>query len=335
MTDDSKIDLRQLPKAHLHVHLELAMRRDTLEELASRYGVKTPTRADAPDPWNYLIELYTACMGVLRTERDVERMLDEIVEDCALEGVVWIEPTLLVPAYRTLFGDDAAAVRSISELFQGACARHGVGGGLIIIADRTDTPEAAVEQASIAASFAGRGVVGFGLANHEVGYPGSPFRDAFGIAKDAGLLLAPHAGEMVGAYAVEEALDHLYAHRIAHGVTAATDDQVVKRLVQENICLDICPTSNLYLNIYPSWDQHPLPKLVAAGVKCSINADDPIVFGVSILDEYHNCRTHLGLSDAELSWIAKSSIEASAAPASQKSRWLALIDPHPSALEEP
>ncbi len=207
-----------------------------------------------------------------------------------------------------------------------ASARHGVRGGMLVIADRTASAEEAIEQANVAARMAGRGVVGFGLANYEPGFPGAPFERAFAIAKEAGLVSAPHAGELVGPAAVEEALDLLQADRIGHGVTAAQDPDLVARLAASGVCLDVCPSSNLKLGMFAGWAEHPLPLLINAGVRCSINADDPIIFGVNMLDEYENCRTRMGLTDSQLMWAARSSIEASAAEASLKAGWVAALE---------
>lgn len=320
------LDLRSLPKAHLHIHIEAAMRRDTLQDLSARYGAKIPLEEECADAWDYVIKLYTILFDVLRTEKDVERLIDEFYADSAEEGVVWVEPTVLAPPYRAVFGDDMSTVQAFAQMMEAASARHGVRGGMLVIADRTASAEEALAQANVAARMAGRGVVGFGLANYEPGYPGAPFERAFALAKEAGLVIAPHAGELVGPEAVEEALDLLQADRIGHGVTAAQDPNLVARLAAGGVCLDVCPSSNLRLGMFAGWAEHPLPLLINAGVRCSINADDPIIFGVNMLDEYESCRARMGLTDRQLMWAARSSIEASAAEASLKTEWMAALE---------
>ncbi len=109
------LDLRILPKAHLHIHVEAAMRRDTLQDLAGRYGVRVPLEEECADAWDYVIKLYTVLFDVLRTEKDVERLIDEFYADSAEEGVVWVEPTVLAPPYRAVFGDDMSTVQAFAK----------------------------------------------------------------------------------------------------------------------------------------------------------------------------------------------------------------------------
>jgi adenosine deaminase len=178
----------------------------------------------------------------------------------------------------------------------------------MVTVDRTAGIGEAVELAELAARFAGRGVASLGLANNEVGYPAEQFEAAFAIAKAAGLASTPHAGELAGASAVTAAIDALQADRLQHGIRAVEDQSVVERLSELDICLDVCPTSNVLLGIAPSLEAHPLPRLLAAGVACSINADDPTLFGAGILDEYENCRSAMGLTDDQLALCARSSL---------------------------
>jgi adenosine deaminase len=135
-----------------------------------------------------------------------------------------------------------------------------------------------------------------------------------------GLLSTPHAGEIApapgqGAASVAGALNALHADRIAHGVLAASDPELVTRLANEQVCLDVCPSSNLNLSVYPSLAEHPLPALLAAGVPCSIGSDDPLLFGPGLLEEYELCRHEMGLDDLQFSRLAKASFQHSGAPA--------------------
>ena len=140
----------------------------------------------------------------------------------------------------------------------------------------------------------------FGLANDEAIGPPEPYAEAFAIAKDAGLLSAPHAGELAGPESVWGALDTLAPDRLQHGVRAIEDPELVKRLADSDIVLDVCPTSNLLLSVYPSLAEHPLPRLLEAGIQCSLNGDDPLLFGPGLLEEYELARSEMGLDDAAL-----------------------------------
>jgi adenosine deaminase len=162
--------------------------------------------------------------------------------------------------------------------------------------------------------------VAFGLHGKEEGHPPAPFAAAFALALDrTGLLSAPHAGEIApapgaGAASVAGALDHLRARRIAHGVLAIEDDALVARLAEEQVCLDVCPTSNLLLGVFASPQAHPLPRLLQAGVPCTLGSDDPLLFGASLLDEFALCREHMGLDDDRLAAMARNSFVHSGAP---------------------
>ena len=146
------------------------------------------------------------------------------------------------------------------------------------------------------------------------------------MARDAGLLSCPHAGELDGPASVWRALDALDADRIQHGVRAIEDPALLARLAADEVCLDVCPTSNVCLKVVPSIEEHPLPQLLDAGIRCSLNGDDPLFFGASLLEEYELCRERLGLSDEQLATIARSSIDASGAPAGLKADARAGID---------
>jgi adenosine deaminase len=209
---------------------------------------------------------------------------------------------------------------------QRASRELGVGVGFILSANRTRPPEEAVELAQLAARYADAGVVGFGLADDETRGAAELFGEAFAIAREAGLISAPHAGEHGGPESVRAALDVLGAKRIMHGVRSASDPSLLHRLVEEEITLDVCPTSNVVLQVVPTLAEHPLPALLAAGVSVSLNADDPLFFNSGVLAEYQLARTHFGLDDATLAAIARTSIQSSGAPTTLKSVALARIE---------
>ena len=311
--------LVSLPKAHLHVHLEGAMRPATLEELALSYGVPVPVPADHYGTFAAFQRRYLAARAVLRGLDDLARLVREVVEDAATDGAVWVEPAVHLPDHRAL-GSDAEVLGALVEAGRRAGAAAGVGVGWLLTADRAREPELALEQAALSARHAGSDVVAFGLANDEAARPPEPFAAAFAVARGAGLLSAPHAGEHAGPPSVRGALEALGADRVQHGVRAVEDPGLVRRLAGEGVCLDVCPTSNVALGVVPALGAHPLPALLEAGVPCSINADDPLLFGVGLLDEYETSRRHLGLDDVALAACARSSLEHSAAPADLRGR---------------
>ena len=312
-------DLASLPKAHLHVHLEGAMRPSTLSTLAAQYSIDVPpTRGYGS--FAAFAGMYLAACDVLRGEDDIRRLFDEVIEDAALAGCVWVEPAFYLPRHAPLLGSDEKVLDVALDALATSAERHGIGAGLIVAADRTVDPEEAVGLAELAVGHADRGVVAFGLANDEARFGPVPFAEAFAIARDGGLLSVPHAGEHDGPSSVVGALDDLGAHRIQHGVRAVEDATLVARLADSSVCLDVCPTSNVMLSVVPTLEEHPLGALLDAGVRCSVNADDPLLFGPGLLEEYELCRTVLGFDDARLAHIAACSIDASGAPAALKAR---------------
>lgn len=193
-------------------------------------------------------------------------------------------------------------------------------------ARRNADPAEAVETARLAARRAGDGVVSFGLAGDEARYASEPFAEAFDIARRAGLISAPHAGELAGPDSVRAALDVLGARRIAHGVRAVEDPALVARLAEEGIVLDVCPTSNVALGVVESLSAHPLPVLLRAGVRCTLNADDPLLFGPGLLEEYATARTAFALTDPQIAAIARTSVESSGAQRAMVEDAVARID---------
>ena len=310
-------ELRTLPKAHLHVHLEGAMRATTLAELAADAGIPVPeTRGYGS--FAAFSDMYVAACDVLRTPEQLARLVHEVVEDGVLGGAVWVEPAIYLPHHRERLGPDELVLEIVLDAAAAAAEHFGVGVGFMVAADRTVDPSDAVEQAHLAVAHADRGVVAFGLANDETIGPPEIFAEAFTIARDGGLLSPPHAGELLGPESVRAALDHLGADRIQHGVRAIEDPDLVQRVADAGVCFDVCPTSNLLLSVVPTLEEHPLPALLAAGVPCSLNGDDPLLFGTNLLEEYEVARDVLGLDDAALAAVAGHSVDAAGAPDSLK-----------------
>lgn len=306
-------DLAALPKAHLHLHLEGAIRPSTVTDLAASRGVDAPpTRGYSS--FTEFGERYRGISRLIQTEDEVRRVVREVVEDAAADGAVWLEPHLYPPRYAEVFGSREAALEAVIETAVDTGERVGVGVGFMVAVLRDVDPAEAIELAELAVRYADRGVVSFGLAADEALHPPEPFAEAFAIARAGGLISAPHAGELAGPASVIGALDALGAKRICHGVRSIEDRALVERLVADDIVLDVCPSSNVMLQVSPSLAEHPLRLLLAAGVRCTLNADDPLLFGPGLLDEYVLARTAMSLSDDELASIARTSVEVSGAP---------------------
>lgn len=301
------------------------MRPTTLAELADTAGIPVP-EIRGYGSFSAFSDTYVAACQVLVTPDDFARLVFEVVEDSVLDGAVWVEPSFYAPHHRNRFGEDEEIVDMVLDALHAAGEQLGVGVGLMLAADRTVEPSVAVEQARLAATRADRGIVSFGLANDEAIGPPEPFAEAFAIAKEAGLLSTPHAGELAGPESVWGALDTLQPDRLQHGVRSIEDPDLVKRLADSDIVLDVCPTSNLLLSVYPSLAEHPLPQLLEAGIQCSLNGDDPLLFGPVLLHEYELARTEMGLDDTALASVARASIAGSGAPHELKASTMRSID---------
>ena len=317
-------DLRTLPKAHLHVHLEGSARPDTITELAERYSLEVGDLMTFRNLTEFVVRFDQAVSTITRPE-DLERICYELMVDEAAEGVGWSEPMVTPQFYEPAFGTMDDVYDLMRAGFDRAAAETGIQWGVMIGHVRTMPVELAERLATWAAEHTDRGVVGFGIAGDEQLAGARPFRRAFDIAAEAGLLVVPHAGETVGAESVAEALD-AGAHRISHGVRAVEDPEVLARLADEGIACDVCPTSNLKLGVVSDLGEHPLPVMLEAGVPVTLNSDDQLFFGSLVADEYEVARREWGLSDGELADIARTSIECSGAPDAVKAQLLAALD---------
>lgn len=312
-----------LPKAHLHVHLEAAMREETLREWCDDDDIVVPPLVSYPD-FTQFLDAYGVLIKLLRTPERVERLLDEVMADAAEQGVVALE-FASIPEKAAAFGSAEETLEFILPAAAEAGRRHGVWTGTIVSIDRGAGPHHAVEAARLAARYADRGVVAVGLVADERGNPVAAAAEAFAIARDAGLGVVPHVGELAGPEEVRSAIE-LGVDRIQHGVRAVEDPRVIELLAERGTCLDVCPTSNVILGVAPSLEEHPLPALLDAGVRCSIGADDPLLFGVDVVDEYVLAEVRMGIEHAQLADCARTSIERSFAPDEVKRRALARID---------
>jgi adenosine deaminase len=328
--------LSKLPKAHLHLHLTGAMRHATLVELAGRHGIRLPPALTEHWPphlsgvdergWFRFQRLYDMARSVLRTPADVRRLLAEIAADERAEGSGWLEIQVDPDGYAARFGGITAVVDLVLDAAAAASHATGVGIGVIVAANRTKHPLEARTLARLAGQYAGRGVIGFGLSNDERRGPAQDFARAFRIAERAGLLLVPHGGELAGPASVLACLDDLHADRIGHGVRAAEDPALVKRLAAEGVSCEVCPSSNIALGVAAAPSQVPLRLLFEAGVPVALGADDPLLFGPRLTAQYETARHAHGFSDAELADLARTSVLGSAAPGPLRAGLLAGID---------
>jgi aminodeoxyfutalosine deaminase len=281
------------PKIELHVHLEGTVRAHTLLEIAKRndYPLPADTVEGLADLYRFrdfrhFIEVWVLTTNALREEADFRQMVVDYAAEAASHGAVYLEG-IFSPAERVRRGC------SWEDVFEGVCngaeeARevHGVEIRLTPDIPRGFSQEEARATVEWSARYRDRGVVGVGLGGLEAEFPPEPYEAVFKHAKTLGLGSVPHAGEVAGAASVRGALENLQADRLRHGIRAEEDPGLVRELADRGIVLDACLVSNVCTGIVASLDRHPLPKLVAAGVACSLSSDDPAMFDTSLDHEY-------------------------------------------------
>ncbi|MCW2767309.1 MAG: adenosine deaminase [Nocardioides sp.] len=329
-------DLQTLPKAHLHLHFTGSMRHETLLELAERDGVSLPDslvsewppKLSAADEkgWFRFQRLYDVARSVLRTEEDVRRLVREAAEDDVRDGSRWLEIQVDPSGYGARFGGITAFTDLVLDAVRSASRETGLGMAVVIAANRTRHPLDARTLARLAVQYVDRGVVGFGLSNDERRGSTADFAGAFAIAERAGLLLAPHAGELVGPAHIRACLDTLHADRLGHGVRSAEDPELLARIVDAGVALEVCPVSNVALGVYSDLTSVPLPTLLAAGATVALGADDPLLFGSRLAGQYATMRAAHDLKDEQLAELARMSIQASRAPTEVKAALLLEVD---------
>ncbi|WP_022925266.1 adenosine deaminase [Serinicoccus marinus] len=331
--------LLALPKAHLHLHFTGSMRVETVRELAEKHDLRLPHALTTQWPpelsgmdergWFRFQRLYDAARAVVRDEDDMRRIVREAAEDDAAEGSRWLEIQVDPTSYAPFVGGLTPALEIVLDEARVATEATGTQVAVVVAASRMKHPLDARALARLAARYAGEGagtVVGFGLSNDERrGWTGD-FEPAFRIATRAGLASAPHAGELLGADHVQVALDHLLPDRLGHGIRAVEDPAVLDRVVQEQVTLEVCPGSNVALGVYDSPGAVPLRRLLEVGVRVALGADDPLLFGNRLADQYVSARLDHGLDDAGLALLARGSIEGSTAPPQVRRDLLAEVD---------
>ena len=304
-----------VPKVELHVHLEGTAPPDLIRRIAERNGLAVPGGTFAtPDRFAYrdfldFLDTYDKAASVIRTAEDYRDITYEYLVKCAGEGAIYVELTAS-PDHAKLVGlTDEEHVEGIARGIDDARRDTGIEGRILISCVRNFGVEPALRVAHYAAERPHPYIVGFSMAGDEENYPPAAYAEAFQIAADAGLGCTVHAGEWAGPESVRGGLE-LPVSRIAHGVRSIEDPSLVGELADRGTYLECCPTSNVVLGIYPTYEEHPLPRLLEAGVRVTLGSDDPPYFGASIGGEYEVCREHFGLDDDDLRGITRTAVEA-------------------------
>lgn len=335
---DARTYIAGLPKAELHVHLQGAASVETVLGLSRRYPeVALPQDEEAmreyyrfTDFANF-IEVYVAVARLVRTADDLYDLVLGLGRDLSATNVRYAEVTVTADSHLSVgIPPDAlsdALTRGRAEVRE----RHGVELGWVFDIDGEFGVESGQRLLAWCTSFLPEGSVGFGIGGPEAGVPRSAFAELFRQARDLGLHSVPHAGETVGPEEIWSSIDLLGAERIGHGISAVQDADLMSALVERGIPLEVCPTSNVCTRAVPRLDEHPFPALRAAGVRVTLNTDDPGMFTTDLNREYAIAHEVFGLGLPALTDLARESIRASFAEDSTKTHVLAEIDRYETA----
>jgi adenosine deaminase len=309
--------LRQMPKAELHIHVEGSLEPEMMFEIAARNGVRLrygsarEVRAayDFADLQSFL-ELYYEATAVLLYERDFYELTLAYLRKAASQGVRHAELFFDPQAHTSRGVPFETAITGVHRALLDGERLLGVSSHLILCFLRHLSADEAMETLRQALPYRDR-IVGVGLDSTEVGHPPEAFVAVFEEAARHGFHRVAHAGEEGPPEYIRQSLDELGAERIDHGVRCMEDPGLVRRLREERVPLTVCPLSNVRLRVFPSIDEHPVRRMLAEGLRVTVNSDDPAYFGGYVAENYSAVRDGLGFSIEEFRAVAENSFRAS------------------------
>ncbi|MCB0365966.1 MAG: adenosine deaminase [Bdellovibrionaceae bacterium] len=328
------MNLREMPKVELHRHLELSLRHETMKELAPACGIDVPDQAAFADRF-LITEPMTNLGAVLNKFLDTQVLLNstEVLErisyeaclDAYLQEGIRILELRYAPTY-VRQGHEHISFQQIHEAIVKGCKQAQqevpLAVGLICIIQRIlPVPEAeAITQFAIDNR---ETFIGLDLADNEEGFDSKPFSPFFHRAAEAGLGITIHSGEANVPKApryVKDAIEYLGATRIGHGVQIYRDHEMMDYVKERNVTLELCPTSNWLTQAIPRVEEHPFRLLMEAGVRTTINSDDPGIFNIDLVNEYDILSRHHGFTEDEFTHCNDIAAEASFIPLGDKQK---------------
>jgi adenosine deaminase/aminodeoxyfutalosine deaminase len=339
--------IQALPKAELHLHLEGSVEPETLAELSRRNS--TPLLANNPQykpspssgqeltlgdaralyEYSNFMEFLFAFKAVterLRTAEDFELITYRLMERLKRENIQHAEIYISVGVYLWRGDDFDQLFPGMERGRQRGERDFGVSVLWVFDAVRQFGVDAAHRVVEKAAQFRQSNVIGFGIGGDERQAPPELFREVYARARDLGLRLTAHAGETAGPESIEGALDALGAERLGHALTAHQDSALLKRLVEQQVPLEICLTSNLRTGCCPELREHPLKTYLQQGAMVTLNTDDPAMFRTSLVREYELSQSTFGLTESQLRVLAMNSFRASFLSEQRKQHYLRLFE---------
>ena len=323
-----------LPKAELHVHHVGSASPRIVSELAARHpGAGVPSDLDALREFftfrdfAHFVDVYLSVVDLIRTPEDIRLLTYEVAREMA-EGQNLRYAELTCTPYTSVLR--GIAIEAYTEAIEDARVAAERDFGLVMRWIYDIPGESGIPAADATLEYALEhrtdALVGFGLGGPEIGVPRAQFEQHFTTARAAGLRSVPHAGETTGPETVWDSVRLLGAERIGHGVSAAEDPELLAHLADTGVVLEVCPTSNIATRAVARIEEHPLRAFVDAGVRVTINSDDPPMFATTLNNDYEVAAGLLDLDERGVADLARAAVDASFAPADVKSRIGAEID---------
>lgn len=326
-----------LKKAELHCHIEGAAPPSLAVTQAEKHGIDTDGFIrDGVYVWNdftSFIACYDAVASVFRTAEDYALLAETYLLDLAAANTIYSE-LFISPDHGEAVGLPALDyIEGLAAGIRLAKEKTGIECRMIIVGERHLGPENVVSRAKFAAKLDHPLVTGFNMAGEERMGRVADYAPAFDIVREAGLGITIHAGELCGAFSVADALEIVRPTRIGHGVRAIEEPDLVKRLADLGTVLEVCPGSNIALKVFPDYESHPLREFVNAGVRVTLNSDDPPFFHTSLAQEYETASRVMGFTDEEINAMTRTAIEAAFVDEETRKVLLAQLEPTPMARE--
>ena len=313
-----------LPKAEIHVHHVGSASPRIVSELAARHPGTVPSDPDALREFYrfrdfaHFVEVYLAVVDLIREPEDVRLLTYEVAVEMAAQNVRYAEMTL-TPHTSVMAGVPIEAfVEAVEDARTAAERDLGIRMRWVYDIPGEFGLPAAEATATYALEHAPDTLIGFGLGGPEIGVERPQFEPVFSRARAAGLHSVPHAGETTGPQTIWDALEHLGAERIGHGTSAVQDPKLIEHLVEHQIPLEVCPTSNIATRAVDHLDNHPIKEMYDAGVLVTVNSDDPPMFGTTLTREYEIAADLLGLDAPGVAALATNAVKASFLPEDDK-----------------
>lgn len=308
-----------IKKAELHVHLEGTIPPYLAQQLAQRNKLELPTTILSADKTSYIykdfldfLQAYDVVAEVIKKPMDYYDLTFDYLKNNALKGTIYTE-MMYSPDHAEMVSGIPSQEHliAIQQAIDDAYQQYQITGRILITAVRHFGKDAALKVAQQAIKVDLPCVVGFGLGGDEINFPPRLFQKAYQVAHQGGLHCTVHAGEFASAEGMIEAMDYLPIRRIGHGVQAIHSPETIARLLDKQIALEVCPSSNICLGLFDNIKEHPIQQFKDKGISVSLNSDDPPFFRTDLAREYNIVQQTFAYNDADMLHFTNMAIEAS------------------------